>query len=268
MSTAARLQSVPILEPGDKMTQAEFHRRYEAYPEDVKCELIGGIVYMASPLRRPHGVHHPELSGVFWLYKGGTPGIEVLDNATTILGDESEPQPDLALRIFPSSAAGRSKREKTTSKARPNTWEKSLKARAELICTSRKPIMNRQVSWSTSCSASKKENCTGSISNRGGRSSPIGKVSTIHESSPACGSTGRRFWHGTRPTSSKLFSRDWQVRSMPRSSSDCKPLTPAVHGSDKTGIPLQISPICFIGDTGCIVSWSLSVLAFTSCCWR
>jgi Uma2 family endonuclease len=82
------------------MGQAEFHRRYEAYPEDVKFELIGGIVFMASPLKRPHGVYHPELSLVLTLYKAGTPGVEVADNMTTILGEESEPQPDLMLRLL------------------------------------------------------------------------------------------------------------------------------------------------------------------------
>ncbi|MBY0528148.1 MAG: Uma2 family endonuclease [Gemmataceae bacterium] len=93
--------NIPLLANGDRLTQAEFHRRYQLIPDDVKAELIGGIVYMASPLRRAHGVSHPELSGAFWLYKAATPGVEVLDNATTILGEESEPQPDLALRILP-----------------------------------------------------------------------------------------------------------------------------------------------------------------------
>ena len=82
------------------MSQAEFHRRYEAYPEDVKFELIGGIVYMASPLRRIHGKRHVRLCMVLDLYESQTPGLELLDNATTILGDESEPQPDLSLRIL------------------------------------------------------------------------------------------------------------------------------------------------------------------------
>ncbi len=36
--------SSPVLENGDRLTQPEFHRRYEAYPEDVKIELVGGIV--------------------------------------------------------------------------------------------------------------------------------------------------------------------------------------------------------------------------------
>jgi hypothetical protein len=90
----------PTLYNGDRMKQPEFHRRYEAYPEDVKFELVGGIVYMASPLRRPHGVYHVTLSGVLALYETATPGVEAADNATVILGEESEPQPDLSLRIL------------------------------------------------------------------------------------------------------------------------------------------------------------------------
>ena len=91
---------VPPLMNGDRMKQPEFHRRYAEYPEDIKFELIGGTVYMTSPLRRAHGSYHPALSGVFWIYHSATPGVEVLDNATTILGEESEPQPDLELRIL------------------------------------------------------------------------------------------------------------------------------------------------------------------------
>lgn len=106
MSTAprhtrpGRKPSLPPLVPGQRLKQREFHRRYEAYPEDVKFELIGGVVHMAAALRRAHGGYHPELTGVLWMYKSATPGIEVLDNATTILGEESEPQPDLELRIL------------------------------------------------------------------------------------------------------------------------------------------------------------------------
>src|SRR5437773_8207990 len=92
---------VPPLYTGDRLTQAEFHRRYEAYPEDVKFELIGGVVYMASPLRRPHGRYSIHLETVLGIYEASTPGIEGLDNATTILGEFSEPQPDLTLRILP-----------------------------------------------------------------------------------------------------------------------------------------------------------------------
>ena len=106
---------VPPLYNGDRLTQKEFHRRYEAYPEDVKFELIGGTVYMASPLGLDHGSYHPELSGAFWIYRAATPGTELLDNATTILGEESEPQPDLVLRILP-EWGGRSRNFKIKSK--------------------------------------------------------------------------------------------------------------------------------------------------------
>src|SRR5438270_6927183 len=110
-STREPAAPVPLLANGDRMKQPEFHRRYEQYPEDVKFELIGGTVYMTSPLRRAHGLYHPVLSGVFWLYTSATPGIEVLDNTTTILGEESEPQPDLELRIL-SEFGGQSRETK------------------------------------------------------------------------------------------------------------------------------------------------------------
>ncbi|HJT76512.1 MAG TPA: Uma2 family endonuclease, partial [Gemmataceae bacterium] len=92
---------LPPLRHGERLTQAEFHRRYEAYPDDVKFELIGGIVYMASPLRIPHALYEEELSFALGLYRRATPGVQLLPNATTILGERSEPQPDLALRILP-----------------------------------------------------------------------------------------------------------------------------------------------------------------------
>ena len=95
------LPSLPLLVNGEHMKQAEFHRRYEAYPEDFKIELIGGVVYMTSPLRWPHGNYHLILGTAFALYTGETPGVEAGDNATAILGEESEPQPDLSMRLLP-----------------------------------------------------------------------------------------------------------------------------------------------------------------------
>lgn len=112
MRSADRLKSppetAPLLVTGDRMTQREFHRRYETYPEDIKFELIGGIVYMTSPLRWRHGRYHVKLATVFGRYEEATPGVEAGDNATTILGEESEPQPDLAVRILP-ECGGRSR---------------------------------------------------------------------------------------------------------------------------------------------------------------
>jgi Uma2 family endonuclease len=89
------------LHNGDRLSQAEFHRRYELYPEDAKFELIGGVVYMASPLHMPHSDYDEELGFVLSLYRRATPGTHAFRNATTILGEDSEPQPDLGLRILP-----------------------------------------------------------------------------------------------------------------------------------------------------------------------
>jgi hypothetical protein len=98
--TDSRRSAPGRLHNGDRMTQAEFHRLYQQYPEDKKFELVGGVVYMASPLYQDHGTSHPELGGVFWFYKAFTPGVELADNMTTVLGEKEEPQPDLMLRIL------------------------------------------------------------------------------------------------------------------------------------------------------------------------
>ena len=104
MSSSPVLRRSPpgsvLLHNGDHLAQPEFHRRYEVYPEDVKFELVGGIVYMASPLRRSHGRRHSQLGSILQRYSEETQGVETLDNVTTILGEESEPQPDLALCIL------------------------------------------------------------------------------------------------------------------------------------------------------------------------
>lgn len=89
------------LQSGDRMTREEFHRTYEQVPEAFRAELIGGIVYVASPRRRRHGTTHATLAALFVNYAARTPGVEVGDNTTILLGDESEPQPDLYLRVLP-----------------------------------------------------------------------------------------------------------------------------------------------------------------------
>jgi Uma2 family endonuclease len=99
--------TLPLLVNGDRMGQAEFHRRYEAMPGDDKFELVGGIVYKASPTSYLHGLYHSDLSGILWLYASATPGVEGMIDTTAILGPESEPRPDLSLRI-PAELGGRS----------------------------------------------------------------------------------------------------------------------------------------------------------------
>ena len=95
-----RTGGVPRLEPGDRLTRAEFERRYEAMPELKKAELIEGVVYVGSTVTYSrHGEPHARIS--YWLlhYAAGTPGIAVADNTTVRLDLDNEPQPDLMLRV-------------------------------------------------------------------------------------------------------------------------------------------------------------------------
>jgi hypothetical protein len=91
------------LATGDHMTREEFHRIYAATSDAFRAELIGGIVYVPSPLKRQHGVYHLLLGGIFAAYAARTPGVEAGDNATVLLGEDAEPQPDLYLRLLPES---------------------------------------------------------------------------------------------------------------------------------------------------------------------
>lgn len=86
---------------GDRMSREEFHRLYERAPEDFKAELIGGTVYVASPLKLGHGEPHLLLGMLLALYVRRTPGVRASDNTSVVLADDSEPQPDLLLRILP-----------------------------------------------------------------------------------------------------------------------------------------------------------------------
>ena len=91
----------PTLEPGDHLDQKTFHELYEQTPQDVKAELIEGVVYMPSPLRVQHGDVHGDVMCWLKLYGAQTPAVRAVDNATTILGEFSEPQPDGSLLIRP-----------------------------------------------------------------------------------------------------------------------------------------------------------------------
>jgi Uma2 family endonuclease len=94
--------AVPPLENGDRLTRAEFERRYHAMPGLKKAELIEGEVYMPSPVRqRFHGRQHFHLN--FWLcaYEGRTQGVEGGDNSTVRLDLDNMPQPDSLLFIQP-----------------------------------------------------------------------------------------------------------------------------------------------------------------------
>ena len=98
----AHCVSAQSLENGDRLTRAEFERRYEARPDIKKAELIEGVVYMPSPTRSgSHARPHATLVGWLFAYVASTPGVQLNDNPTIRLDLDNEPQPDVALLIDP-----------------------------------------------------------------------------------------------------------------------------------------------------------------------
>src|SRR3954467_15318740 len=85
--------TLPPLENGEHLDQPTFHARYEAMPENVRAELIGGRVYlMTSPVFKPHGRPHSRITTWLGNYQAATPGTDTYDNTSAILGNDSEPQ--------------------------------------------------------------------------------------------------------------------------------------------------------------------------------
>ncbi|PMB18717.1 Uma2 family endonuclease [Fischerella thermalis] len=102
MSAISTSANLPPLESGDRLTRYEFERRYQAMPQNIKAELIEGVVYLASPVRaRGHGRPHAKIMTWLGTYTAATPGVDLQDNATVRLDADNEPQPDALLRIEP-----------------------------------------------------------------------------------------------------------------------------------------------------------------------
>lgn len=100
---------IPPLEAGDKLTRAEFLRRWEAHPEVNKAELIGGMVFMPSPLSVDHGDMDGDVGTWLGVYRAHTPGTDSGHSTTSFILKDT-PQPDLNLRILP-EYGGTSRRE-------------------------------------------------------------------------------------------------------------------------------------------------------------
>ena len=108
MSTATQFDrpqvepDIPPLVAGDRLTRAEFERRYKAMPEVKKAELIEGVVYIPSPVKhKDHASPHFDLVTWLGVYRSMTPGIEGGDNGTLRLDLDNEPQPDGYLFVQP-----------------------------------------------------------------------------------------------------------------------------------------------------------------------
>ncbi len=92
---------VPGLCAGDRLSRAEFERRYSAMPNVRKAELIEGLVYLPSRVSQNHAGPHFDIITFLGLYRIATPGVQGRDNGTVRLDWENEPQPDAFLRIAP-----------------------------------------------------------------------------------------------------------------------------------------------------------------------
>ena len=94
--------TIPPLVEGDRLSRAEFERRYNAMPSHIKAELIEGVVYMPSPVRSEnHGEPHSDLIGWLSTYRAYTYGVRTNAEGSVRLGASSEPQPDVMMYIRP-----------------------------------------------------------------------------------------------------------------------------------------------------------------------
>jgi Uma2 family endonuclease len=89
------------LEPGERLTREEFHRRYCARPDIKKAELINGVVYVPSPVWVDlHGEPHMAVVGWLYAYRARNRTVRGADNATVRMdaeGIRDEVQPDACL---------------------------------------------------------------------------------------------------------------------------------------------------------------------------
>ena len=89
-----------FLESGDRLSEAEFMRRYESMPRLKKAELIEGVVFVGSPVRSDvHAEPHAHVMAWLGICAAATPGVRLADNATLRLDLDNVVQPDALLRI-------------------------------------------------------------------------------------------------------------------------------------------------------------------------
>jgi Uma2 family endonuclease len=99
--------TIPPLVHGQHLDQPTFHERYEAMPPDTRAELVGGVVYVPSPMLFDHGETSRIIIGWLDRYQRFTPRIRGADGATVKLDLKGEPQPD-AFLFIPADLGGQS----------------------------------------------------------------------------------------------------------------------------------------------------------------
>ncbi|MDX1981642.1 MAG: Uma2 family endonuclease, partial [Bryobacteraceae bacterium] len=88
------------LTAGQRLSRDEFLRRWEAMPDFKFAELIGGIVYLPSPVGLPHSRLTTKTATLLSCYAAATKGCDAACDATWYLLDDA-PQPDVALFVLP-----------------------------------------------------------------------------------------------------------------------------------------------------------------------
>jgi Uma2 family endonuclease len=97
----ARPRLAGPLYPGDHIAdRREFHRLYEQMP-GVRAELVGGVVYMPSPVSTRHCELTDLVTVWLWGYREATPQVRAAAGPTIFLRPDSEPQPDACLYLLP-----------------------------------------------------------------------------------------------------------------------------------------------------------------------
>ena len=91
--------SQPLI-AGQRLKRDEFLRRWENMPEVKHAELIGGLVYMPSPISLDHSSHDGLVIGWLTYYAARTPGCDAGSSGTWLMLEDA-PQPDADLRILP-----------------------------------------------------------------------------------------------------------------------------------------------------------------------
>lgn len=91
-------QNLP-LENGDRLTREEFHRRYKEMPENVRAELINGVVYFRTSTTVSHAEANAIVVGLIGLYSINTFGTIFANHVSIMIDEKSESQPDAVLRI-------------------------------------------------------------------------------------------------------------------------------------------------------------------------
>src|SRR5688500_6510906 len=104
ISMTATVSGPVMLESGDQLTRAEFHRRYCARSDIKKAELVEGVVYVPSPARHvPHGQPHNIANIWLGVYAGRHPNVDAGSESTVFLDADNEVQPDVCLFILPAA---------------------------------------------------------------------------------------------------------------------------------------------------------------------